>query len=70
KNQIWLSSAGTVNRVTGVESHFKYNAQHRPTQWVQSQVFYQIFPDRFCKGNPDIAVKTDEYHYHNGDHRV
>ncbi|MEL0658050.1 maltodextrin glucosidase [Psychromonas arctica] len=70
KNQIWLSAAGTVNRVPGLESHFKYNAQHRPPQWVQSQVFYQIFPDRFCQGNPDIAVKTDEYLYQNGEHRV
>lgn len=34
----------------------------RPT-WVQNAVFYQIFPDRFCNGNPKQNVKEGEYHY-------
>ena len=28
--------------------------------WVRSAVFYQIFPDRFCNGDPDNDVKDGE----------
>ena len=30
---------------------------------VQDQVFYQIFPDRFCNGDPSLSVKHHEYEY-------
>ena len=33
-------------------------------------MFYQIFPDRFCNGNPELTVKTDEYLYQGGQRRV
>ena len=29
--------------------------------WVRDAVFYQIFPDRFCSGEPANAVRTGEY---------
>ncbi|MCH5344657.1 MAG: alpha-glycosidase [Acetatifactor sp.] len=29
--------------------------------WVKKAVFYQIFPDRFCNGDPNNDVKTGEY---------
>ena len=29
--------------------------------WVKEAVFYQIFPERFCNGNPDNDVKSGEY---------
>lgn len=29
--------------------------------WVRKAVFYQIFPDRFCNGNPDNDVRDGEY---------
>ena len=29
--------------------------------WVKEAVFYQIFPERFCNGNPDNDVKNGEY---------
>ncbi|MFA0068766.1 maltodextrin glucosidase [Vibrio breoganii] len=59
--QYWLDARGVSNRIPPKEVHFKYNAQHRPADWVQSQVFYQVFPDRFCNGNPDIGVSSGEY---------
>jgi len=31
--------------------------------WVTESVFYQIFPDRFRKGDPNLGVKTDEYSF-------
>lgn len=35
----------------------------RPAAWVKKSVFYQIYPDRFCNGNPAISVKEGEYSY-------
>lgn len=29
--------------------------------WVKKAVFYQIFPERFCNGNPDNDVQSGEY---------
>ncbi|MEX0335071.1 maltodextrin glucosidase [Vibrio tubiashii] len=59
--QYWLDAKGVSKRVSPKETHFKYNAQHQPPNWVQEQVFYQIFPDRFCNGKPEISVKEGEY---------
>ena len=30
-------------------------------EWVKKAVFYQIFPERFCNGNPENDVKSGEY---------
>ena len=45
------------------EQHFRFNSRHQPPAWVQDQVFYQIFPDRFCNGDPSLSVKHHEYEY-------
>lgn len=34
-------------------------------QWVSEGVIYQIFPDRFCNGNPDINPDFCEWYYDN-----
>jgi len=36
-------------------------ADYRQPEWVKRSVFYQIFPERFCNGNPDNDVKNGEY---------
>ena len=59
--QWWLSATGVSRRVPGQEQHFRYNAVYQPPEWVRQQVFYQIFPDRFANGNPDINVVDGEY---------
>lgn len=59
--QYWLDGKGLNRRVPGKETHFKYNTQQQPPEWVSEQVFYQIFPDRFCNGNPEISVQSNEY---------
>ncbi|MFA0306280.1 maltodextrin glucosidase [Vibrio splendidus] len=61
KGQYWLDAKGVHSRVASREFHFKFNTQHRPPSWVSEQVFYQIFPERFCNGNPSISVKAGEY---------
>lgn len=57
----WLDARGVQRRMPGREYHFKYNRCDQPPQWVCRQVFYQIFPDRFCNGNPSISVRSGEY---------
>ncbi len=38
-------------------------ADYEPASWVKNSVFYQIFPERFCNGDPTISVKDGEYAY-------
>lgn len=34
---------------------------YKQPEWVKKSVFYQIFPERFCNGNPENDVKDGEY---------
>lgn len=36
-------------------------ADYKQPEWVKDAVFYQIFPERFCNGNPENDVKSGEY---------
>ncbi len=36
-------------------------ADYVQPEWVKEAVFYQIFPERFCNGDPSNDVKTGEY---------
>lgn len=40
---------------------FRILTDYAQPSWVKNAVFYQIFPDRFCNGNPANDVKTGEY---------
>ena len=31
---------------------------HKKPSWVNSAVFYQIFPERFCNGNPKLSPEN------------
>lgn len=42
---------------------FRILAAYEKANWLPGMVFYQIFPDRFCNGNPEISVKTDSYFF-------
>ena len=59
--QFWLSGQGVAHRIPARVFHFKYNAESQPPSWVKHQVFYQIFPDRFANGKPEISVQDGEY---------
>lgn len=64
--QYWLDAKGISKRIPSKEFHFKYNSAHKPPVWVSEQVFYQIFPDRFCNQDPTISVVNGEYQVKNG----
>lgn len=40
---------------------FVLMADYVQPKWVKDQVFYQIFPERFCNGDPSLNVKDGEY---------
>ena len=35
-------------------------------EWVASSTCYQIFPDRFCNGDPNVGAKAREYEFDGG----
>lgn len=68
--QYWLAADGPHPRVPHREVMFRVHPKQTPPPWVRDQVFYQIFPDRFCQGDPALQVRTDEYVYGSGRLRV
>ena len=59
------------NRIGAVENvqtefDFSFVPGFRVPDWAKGTVFYQIFPDRFCNGNPDNDVEDNEYYYTGG----
>lgn len=40
---------------------FRLLADYVQPEWVKEAVFYQIFPERFCNGDPSNDVKSGEY---------
>lgn len=61
--QWWLHGAGVSAAMPLRATHFCYNPHQQPPAWVQDQVFYQIFPDRFCNGDPSLDVRDGQYRY-------
>lgn len=62
------------NRLGAVTNHqSEYNFSFTPgvkvPGWAFGRVFYQIFPDRFCNGNPDNDVENNEFFYTGGHSR-
>ncbi|TVQ23218.1 MAG: hypothetical protein EA382_10405 [Spirochaetaceae bacterium] len=50
-----------VHTIYPNEDHdFTVDLRHRVPQWVRSSVFYQIFPDRFCRADRSLGVRTGE----------
>lgn len=56
--QLWLDGRGVHKRMSPKEFHFKLNTQSQPPSWVQEQVFYQIFPDRFAASQDEQAIRN------------
>lgn len=50
--------------------HFRVNPHNKPPAWVQDQIFYQIFPDRFHNGDPGLHVQQGEFLYGDTNHPV
>ena len=63
KKYDWLSAAGLTNYDVHSNSDFQLVARPAYPQWLNSSIFYQIFPDRFAKTSekilPDWAVARE-----------
>jgi alpha-glucosidase len=60
----WFSAGGITRHAPTDATDFTILASYQNPAWVQSSVFYQIFPDRFYDGDPSNNVRSGEYDCH------
>jgi alpha-glucosidase len=61
---VWFYNQQGLTDVPPAEDRdFRLSATDEVPRWVRGAVFYQIFPDRFCNGDPSLTVQTGEYHF-------
>lgn len=64
KNNVYYYTQKEITTYMPNETYdFKILTNYSQPSWVKESVFYQIFPDRFCNGNPDNDVKDGEYKF-------
>lgn len=64
ENYYFYNREGISTCVPDYRHDFVILADHPQPDWVKGAVFYQIFPERFCNGDPSNDVVTGEYEYH------
>lgn len=59
--QGWFAADGLHTYMPPRDVHFKVArlSEHQPPAWIYEQVFYQIFPDRFYKGDMRPSEQTN-----------
>ena len=57
----YYNQAGLTSYVPSEAHIFRILVNYVQPEWVKNAVFYQIFPERFCNGNPENDVKDGEY---------
>ncbi len=57
------TAAGPFDRIPLDNTDFRLLSNQEYPEWLQTAVFYQIFPDRFADGEPDNNPKEDEFEY-------
>lgn len=61
---LWhYSAAGPSTWVPLDATDFRILADYTPPEWLESSVFYQIFPDRFANGDKTNDPRPDDYEY-------
>ena len=69
-DELYYNRLGAVNN-NQEEYNFSFVPGHKVPDWAKGRVFYQIYADRFCNGNPANDVEDNEYYYTGGhSHRV
>ncbi len=64
KNGIWwYSAAGPSEHIPRDDTDFRLLAGYHTPNWLESAVFYQIFPDRFANGNPNTDPKPSDFEF-------
>jgi alpha-glucosidase len=54
----WFSAAGMTRSVPTDHTDFQLLVERKEESWLDTSVFYQIFPDRFAVGNPAHRVQS------------
>lgn len=67
-DEVFYNRLGSVTN-NQEEYNFGFVPGVKVPDWAKGRVFYQIFCDRFCNGNPDNDVKDNEYFYTGGHSR-
>ena len=62
----YYSLAGITRYTPSVYQRFSLMTGQTTPQWVSSSTCYQIFPDRFCNGDPSVGAKTGQYEFDGG----
>lgn len=57
----YYTQAGLSANPTDLKHDFVVLSEYTQPEWVKHAVFYQIFPERFCNGDPSLNVKDGEY---------
>ena len=67
-DEVYYNRLGVVNNNQS-EYNFSFVPGFSVPDWAKGRVFYQIYCDRFCNGNPDNDVEDNEYYYTGGHSR-
>lgn len=59
----YYTQNGLTDSVPDEVHDFKILTDYQQPEWVKEAVFYQIFPERFCNGNPFNDVLNGEYSF-------
>ena len=57
----YYTEGGITTYIQDESRDFRILTDYQQPQWVKNAVFYQIFPERFCNGNPGNDVRDGEY---------
>jgi alpha-glucosidase len=67
KKAYYYSKLGVTGSVPSLSDCFRLIADVQPADWVSSSSCYQIFPDRFKKGDESCGAKNGEYSFDGGE---
>lgn len=59
----YYTEAGITTYIQDESRNFRIVTDYTQPSWVKNAVFYQIFPERFCNGNPANDVRDGEYEF-------
>lgn len=60
ESTLYYTRAGVTTVFPNEDHDFTVNTAYRPPEWVREAVFYQIFPDRFHRGDHSLGVRDGE----------
>lgn len=67
-DRVYFNRLGVVTNNQD-EYNFNFVPGNKVPDWAKGRVFYQIYCDRFCNGNPKNDVEDNEYYYTGGHSR-